>query len=1018
MQEIRWLSFRSIPFLVCWTTCASLLPALQVHAQQATGAVYGDVAADAAATSRLVIRNLNTGASQTRTPGADGKFSVTGLAPGAYRVELQIGGQRPVWRDVLVRPGSATPVPAFVAADLKGLTLETVQVHADAVNNALDNTVPIDVSTPVLVRQYNQALFRKTGVDTSGASDGGSYANLLTQLPQMYMSQVTSGQGSGLASFNGGSGTETRYYINEFDTTFDYTGAGASSVPGDMIGSAQVITNGASAKYSNAMGGSVAATTKTGDNTLRAGFASSIVLPSSRVLNPKVRPYLIEQRDGVNRYYYQDLSTNGQTETAFNNTYSLSGPLIRDTLFFNVVVQNNRPQAQAQFMAGEIGDEWRTTRAAYNNPAANLSWVISDAQQLDLTAAQSDRKNYTRIDSLAEPSNPDAQRSYLRDVLFQSEDAFYLGRYRWQINQRMDLSLMAGYFSHMEKNTFSDAGLYAVRIDEPGGVEHVLASGMRDSQEPANYRKRGFRADYTWQLGAHKLQVGAEHYDLSFDSFNVYGRNGNYRYLNYGRPTERAIVGDLVVPADTPVLLTQVFNSGGILTQVNRGAYIEDYWQAAERWVVYGGLRRDNSGARLANGRNVLGLYTTSPRLGVSWDVRGDSSMKLGASAGVYTMPVPGVILTSLFNDFSDAYVAYTYSGINPDGTPIAPQQIGSYTNASIIGEPVAMTSRNLRNARQDSYTVYLQDNQLLPHWSGTLELNHSSVKRALAVWNDLNSSLSSPAYVYLQSLGYADPHLGNNMLINPGSAVVIDNDLDGDGQRERVSIPGSATGLAKPRRETYSASLELVHPETPEQPFFLLFGYTWKHVYGNYEGYYGETNGNVLGAPNFRYGALSAGSSGALPADVRHVLRLNASHTFGASGLSLGLGAVWQSGAPRSCYSQHPDPTDAAHDAGLSAFYCDGVAVSRGSLGRFPSWWTLDLNAAYEKHWGPQTLRLELNVGNLLNQDTEIASVPFYGAYAGTVDGRPTWERDRYYGAKTALYPRTTGVILRYNWN
>ncbi|QHG87224.1 TonB-dependent receptor [Xanthomonas cucurbitae] len=1016
MQDARRSCRRCIPLLTGLAIAMALLPTEHAVAQQATGTLYGTVSTNEAA--QVVIRNTGTGASQTRTPNRDGRFSVDGLVPGQYRVELQVAGRSLDVQDVVVRPGSATQVAELASGDKQAATLDTVQVRADAVNNAADNTVPIDVTTPVLVRQYSEALFRKTGVDTSGASDGGSYNNLLTQLPQIYMAQVTTGQGSGLASFNGGSGTETRYYINEFDTTFDYTGAGASSVPGDMIGSAQVIANGASAKYSNAMGGSVSATTKSGDNTLRAGFASSIGLPPSRTLNPRVRPYLIEQRNGVNRYYYQDQSTNGSTETSFNNTYFLSGPLLNDKLFFNVVLQNNRPQSQSSFMAGEVGEEWRTFRSAYNNPALNLSWVISDAQQFDLTAARSDRKNYTSISTLAEPSNPASERSYLRDILFESHDAFYLGRYRWQLNDTMNLSLMAGYFSHMEKNSFSDSGLYAVRFDEPGGVANVLANGVRDSEEPVTYHKRGFRADYTWQLGEHKLQLGAEHYDLSFDSLSLFGRNGDYTYLNYGRDQDRAMVGDLVVPANTPILLTHVGRSGGPLGQVNRGGYVEDYWQAADHWVVYGGVRRDNSGARLANGRNVLDLYTTSPRLGVSWDVRGDSTMKLGASAGIYTMPVPGVILTSLFNDFSDAYVASTYAGINPDGTPIAPRQIGTYTNASIIGEPVTLTSRNLRNARQDSYTLYLQDNQLLPHWSSTLEFNHSSVKRALAVWNDLSSGLSSPAYKYLQSLGFADPHLTNNMLVNPGSAVVIDNDLNGDGQRERVTLPGLATGLAKPRREIYSTSLELVHPETPEQPVFLLFGYTWKHVYGNYEGYYGETNGNVLGAPNFRYASLSAGNNGDLPADVRHVLRFNGSHTFGASGLSLGLGAVWQSGAPRSCYSQYPDPTDAAYDAGPSAFYCDGVAVSRGSLGRFPSWWTLDMNAAYERHWGPQMLRLELLVNNLLNQDTEVASVPFYGSYAGQVNGQPTWERDRYYGAKREIYPRTTGLILRYNWN
>ncbi|WP_128421122.1 hypothetical protein [Xanthomonas theicola] len=147
-----------------------------------------------------------------------------------------------------------------------------------------------------------------------------------------------------------------------------------------------------------------------------------------------------------------------------------------------------------------------------------------------------------------------------------------------------------------------------------------------------------------------------------------------------------------------------------------------------------------------------------------------------------------------------------------------------------------------------------------------------------------------------------------------------------------------------------------MVHPETQEQPFFLQASYTWKHVLGNYEGYYaeGDPASNLPGSQVFQCAALTQRAAGNLLQDIRHSFLLNASHTFGSSGFSARLGANWQGGANKSCYSQDPVPADAASSAGEHAYYCGGVAVTRGSLGRLPNWWLLNANAAWAYSWGP----------------------------------------------------------------
>ncbi|WIH03735.1 hypothetical protein KHF85_12675 [Xanthomonas translucens pv. graminis] len=996
-----------------------------VHAQESSGGLYGAVALQGRiADAQVLIRNLDTNATQIRKPDASGKYSIAGLSPGKYEIVLSCAEQRLASTQAIVRPGSSTAVAPLADRRAAATELGEVKVSAAGINNAADNTAPIDVSTPQLVRQYSQELLRKTGVDTSGNNgSSGPYSNLLTALPQQFMSQVASqpSGGSGYASFGGGSGTETRYYVNEFDTTFDYSGAGANMVPGELIGYATVIANGASAKYSNAMGGSVSAATKSGDNTWRAGFSSYIVPPYSRLLRRHTEDDALIDADGNRTWFLEGgIATNGQQDTAFNNTFWVSGPLLKDRLFVNLAYQESQPASRSNYLYGSTLGYAAQFMHNYHNPAATLTWNVTENQTLDVVAASNKTKDHTTIWKLDEPGDAQSAKQYFRNVLFKMDEDFYVGRYRWHMNDSMDLSVMGGYFTHSEQNLFNGFDIFAARItrDSRGqNVYNVVSDGSPDSEIPFDYSKRGFRADWVWQPGSHKLGLGAERYAFFENNQSAYGESGHYTYFDYalGSPSKDDVSG-IAIPANTRYMRSFVSYYGGPLTQVNRGAYLEDYWQALENLVVYAGVRRDNNQSMLGSGLRALNFWTTSPRFGLSWDVKGDSSMKAGFTYGRYSMAVPGVILANALNDSTQQYQYYTYDGINADGTPIAPQQFGSYAVTSTVSDPRVVSSRTIRTSQQENLGLYFQDNGLIPHWSETLELNYANVKRAISAWRDLNTpGYSSAAYRYLQSLGYEDPYIGNIVLVNPGRDIVLSNDFDHDGSLETVVVPASAAGLPKPKRKAYTFSVEMVHPETPDQPVFLQVSYTWKHVWGNYEGYYaeGDPASNLLGSQVFQYAALTQGATGNLPQDIRHAFLLNSSHTFGSSGFSAGLGLNWQSGANTSCYSQYPLSSDAASTAGEHAYYCAGVAVSRGSLGRLPSWWLLNMNTAWEHSWGSNRLRLEFNMGNVLNKNTLVFVSPYYGYYNGSA-----LVKESRYGGQAYLAPRSASFAIRYNWN
>ncbi len=224
-----------------------------VFAQSTVGAVYGT--ADAGAQVELV--NLGNGATRTVTVGSDGKFNVSSMLPGEYKVTETTKGQ-PISRTITVVAGQGfnlNLVSADSASTSGAENLGAVSVTANALP-------PVDVSSvqvnTVLTAEQMKSLpiaRNQTAVAllTPGAVRGdGAFGNL--------------------ASFGGASVAENSYYVNGFNTTNFYQSLRFAQVPFEAIDQQSVQEGGYGAEYGNSTGGVVSVQTKRGTNEWKGGI--------------------------------------------------------------------------------------------------------------------------------------------------------------------------------------------------------------------------------------------------------------------------------------------------------------------------------------------------------------------------------------------------------------------------------------------------------------------------------------------------------------------------------------------------------------------------------------------------------------------------------------------------------------------------------------------------------------------------------------------------------------------------
>ena len=176
--------------------------------------------------------------------------------------------------------------------------------------------------------------------------------------------------------------------------------------------------------------------------------------------------------------------------------------------------------------------------------------------------------------------------------------------------------------------------------------------------------------DLTWYKGNHKI-MGGVNYEYQMAD-NQYMRNGSgyYRYSS---------LNDFLSGA-APEIVNLTYGYDGELKPAARvrfhklGIYVQDEWNATDKFKLTYGARVDglffDDGDLMTNaaikaltyypkahnyeethidtGQWPSGAITISPRLGFSWDVRGDKSLKVRGGTGFFSGRLPLVFFTNM----------------------------------------------------------------------------------------------------------------------------------------------------------------------------------------------------------------------------------------------------------------------------------------------------------------------------------------------------------------------------------
>ncbi|HET7307752.1 MAG TPA: TonB-dependent receptor [Gammaproteobacteria bacterium] len=907
-------------------------------ANKTSGGIYGEAQAGATVTAQ----NPDTGLTRTVAADNSGYFNFAALPPGTYKVQEMQNGNVVGTQTVLVSINHSSHVSFMGAAQQLG----TIQVTGGAVN-------PIDVTTSNSSLVLNSQQFKQLPV----ARD----TNAVTLLaPSVIPSAPTLNIET--TSFGGSSAAENAYYLNGLNITDNLNFVSYSHPPFEALQEYQVLTGGLTAAYGGALGGILNLVTKSGTNTYHAG-ASIYWIP--RGLHATSPDTVVRVPGSTDLQYYDRNSDNSHD----NLTYNLyaSGPVVKDHVFFYAMYQGN-----------DSNDNYYSTAQLTNEQSSSpqglikLDWQINDANLLEVTAydSQHDITDYTS--DLVHPNTTWDDNARIETDYNRGGKA-YIGKYTWVPTSNFNVSAMWGYvtFDHGENSPTRDCprvtdARTGVGIHK-GCWTNILYAGANDFDS-----RHESRIDGEWQLGTHDITFGYDRQAFFASSHNDYSGGAGWFYLPI--PDDGVTgIGDIPIPASVQAqgsyARMRVYRNGAEFTNLQSAIYLQDNWRIGNFYFRYGARTISYTNYNPVGDAYIDIKNKIAPRLGLSWDVFGDSSLKLYASAGRYYIPPSGDSNVRLSGQAWDYYEFYSYTGMNsttgvPTGlTPFGHRVYENGDNGD-LPDAASVVAKNLDPMYEDEFILGAQKRIEGTQWSLGLKGIRRNLKAGMDDVCGFAISYGNVHQWVVKNQGQAAAdNLPGCFLMNPGASATT---VAPDGKE--YTIPADVIGMPKAVR--YYSAIEFLFDRAFDGTWFLHGSLTWSHLYGNEEGYTLSSIGQVDSGltESFDFPGLAEGAYGDLANDRTWVFKV-----FGAYQIApewrVGMNIRYQSGQPLSCLGLYagPIPNAIATLYGGDSHYCGGKLVPQGSVGRGPRVYDVDGSIHYMPSWAPG-LNIGLTVVNLFN--------------------------------------------------
>ena len=908
-----------------------------VFAQSTTsGGVQGTVVDTSGGALPGVTVELSGAAMQgtkSTVSGADGSYSFRNVPPGEdYKVTATLSGFAPVTKTVnRVFLGQE----ATVNLELRTAVSEAITVTAEA---PLVDVTKTTTGVNVTARQFESLPTSRTFQQLTSLAPGVN----------MEMGDSRSNQLGNSPNVGASSAPENNYVIDGLSTTDARYGTSGTNLTMNFVEEVQVMTGGYSAEFGRSTGGVFNVITKSGGNEF-SGDAFA--------------------------YYSDDSWSDKRTSRATKGSTiaadltesqdfgaSLGGPIIRDRLWFFGAFNPSRRTTDVGETAPLVGDAATKYKQETNYYAGKLTFTLNSNHTLVGTAFG----DPTTLDGWlirGIGATPAEAGSALRKADTGSSNLNL--RYNGIISP--DWLVEANVGQHKRDNTLGPATDIGSSV--PRQINELIGNGFQRGGFQRNQDDKAQRDAWAVKMSnyftKHELRYGV---DVENNGYTADTHETWYRW--FGNRTQE-----------------RIYSVDGDGDTANEAAFLQDRWTVAPSVQLNLGVRWERQRMSSARGVFVAGSadevlapssvdeFTLdnnwSPRLGIVWDPKGNGRSKIYASAGRFYEAIPLDLNIRALNGEDYIISTYRFAGappagdfwFNPSGNPIP----ASVRSGPVTGEPAtgwyksaatvltAATATpldtNLKAQYQDEFLIG-GELQFSDVWSAGVRFVDRELKRVIedfGVFGDPSDPLLLTGYV----------------IGNPGEGTL-------------------GAPYAKPKR--YYRALEFTLQRAFRDDWQLVASYTYARARGNYEGLfmsgYEQLDPNITAL--YDIPSFGVNAEGRLRADRPINLKVHSSYRF-PFGLTVSEGFYFSSGIPYGALAPE-----------LYNGYGDGTInlLPRGSVGRTPNFWNLDLHADYAlplfKGTG-RALSVILDVFNVTNEQEVLEVDQDY--YYEAMDGH--WDLD-----------------------